>query len=275
MLLDWCPPSQEQVEQRIQRLAQIQQNNTPPAIPNTCEFVCHEIAVINQSTVVSSEEFQSAVDALQIQLNRDWYPMWRTTAQLIVCSPHTIIPAHAWRIQIQDSSDVEGALGYHEEDMFSTPQGLVFAKDSERLGLNWTVTFSHELLEIMANPWVNLTVFDQTLPWAGRLYAYESCDAVQNDAHAYEINGVQVSNFQYPAWFDVTPAPGAQFDYQNLCTRAFEILPGGYMPVYDVSRGGGWSTIHAHMDQMHTRVPGMQVRDRISRTSSSHSPVVN
>ena len=44
----------------------------------------------------------------------------------------------------------------------------------------WTVTFSHrELLEMLADPNINLCAFDED---ARRLYAYEVCDAVEADA---------------------------------------------------------------------------------------------
>jgi len=38
----------------------------------------------------------------------------------------------------------------------------------------------------------------------GKIYALEVCDAVESDKLGYEIDGVMVSDFITPAWFEPT-----------------------------------------------------------------------
>ena len=115
-------------------------------------------------------------------------------------------------------------------------------------GLQWTVTASHELLEMLGDPDINLTAFVQPNPDAatGLLYAYEVCDACENDQFGYDIDGSLVSDFVYPAWFESFRQPGStQFDYQKKISKPFELLPGGYIGVFDVTAGNGWQQIIA------------------------------
>ena len=46
---------------------------------------------------------------------------------------------------------------------------------------------------------------------------------------ASEVDGVSVSNFVMPAWFDPQAAPTAQFDKLGLLTSPFGIVKGGYV----------------------------------------------
>src|SRR6266581_2922217 len=76
--------------------------------------------------------------------------------------------------------------------------------------------------------------------------ADEVADACEADAYGYSIDGTLVSDFVYPAWFeDFRPEGSAQFDYGNRVTRPFEVLPGGYIGVFDVGGGSGWAQITA------------------------------
>ena len=205
-----------------------------------------KVAVKNLSTVVTDAQVTAAVAALQIQLDRDWQPVWGTTATLAVYKKTQAIPSTSWVIYIMDNSDYAGALGYHDENAFYKPYGKVFAKTAKNYGYSWTVTLSHEMLEMMADPYINLTVFNQDTNTTGLLYAYEVCDACEADAFGYRINNVLLSDFVYPAWFDYyQTAPGTRYNYRNTITAPFQLLAGGYIGVFDVAAGSGWTTINA------------------------------
>jgi hypothetical protein len=109
-------------------------------------------------------------------------------------------------------------------------------------GGKWTVTFSHEYLEMLADPNINLCAFDEH---AHRLYAYEVCDAVEADKLGYDIDGVTVSDFVYPGWFEPLHAVKSEnFAFKSAASAPFELLPGGYISYYDL-RGGGWQQLNA------------------------------
>lgn len=204
------------------------------------------ISVINASTVVSDAEVQKVVPALQTQVHRDFAPAWGIDAELQFV-PHGKRPASTtWWLVVLDNSDQAGALGYHDITRQGLPLGKVFAKSDQQYGLQWSVTASHELLEMLADPDINLTAFVQKDMQHGRLYAYEVCDAVEADELGYQIDGVTVSDFVFPAWFETfRKKDAAQFDYCKLVKEPFQLLKGGYIGVYDVNAGGGWTQLTA------------------------------
>jgi len=205
------------------------------------------IAIKNQSTVVTDTQVTAVTTALQIQLDRDYAPAWGETATLVFLNKNQPVPAGAWPIYVLDTSDVAGALGYHDESL-GVPYGRIFVKTCVQYRYSWTVTLSHELLEMINNPNVNLTVFNQASNTRGRIYFHEVGDACEDDNYGYLINGIKVSDFVWPAWFDpAQTAPGTRYDQQRAISAPFQILPGGYVSVFAVSGGSGWTTL-THRD---------------------------
>jgi len=110
---------------------------------------------------------------------------------------------------------------------------------------SWTVTASHELLEMLGDPDINLSAFVQTGNNTASLFSYEVCDPCEMDEQGYEINGVKVSDFVYPSWFEGFREPGStQFDYKNQINAPLKLLPGGYCAVLDIPTGLGWYQIN-------------------------------
>jgi len=85
--------------------------------------------------------------------------------------------AGSWWLVSLDDSDQASALGYHDMTSEGLPLGKVFGTTNLKFGTNWTVTASHELLEMLGDPSINLTVFIQSNSAAGRLYAYDDENA--------------------------------------------------------------------------------------------------
>lgn len=200
-----------------------------------------KVSLINQSTVLTDFQVQSAIPALQTQVHRDFAPVYGIDAD-IAFVPKTASPEpDSWVMAIFDNSDQAGALGYHDLTANGLPLAKVFAGSDMKAGLSWTVTASHELLEMLGDPDIDLTVFVQSSNTSGILYAYEVCDACESDSLGYDIGGTLVSDFVFPTWFESFRAPGSvQFDLQNKISKPFQILPGGYIGTFDVTAGSGW-----------------------------------
>lgn len=160
-----------------------------------------KIVIINESTVVSDAEVEQYVEALQIQIDRDFVPPWGLPAELVALSANDPIPKGAWWIALLDNSDQAGALGYHDVTIEGLPLGKVFAKTDLQYGAKVSVTLSHELLEMLADPHINLCALVEHRT-STSLYAYEVGDPVESDVDGYEIKGVTVSDFVFPAWFE-------------------------------------------------------------------------
>jgi hypothetical protein len=141
-----------------------------------------------------------------------------------------------WQISVIDDPDQAGALGYHEMTVHGEPLGKVFARLDMQSGASWTVTLSHELLEMLADPWVNWCAEGSD----GRVYALEVCDAVEADALGYEIDGVLVSDFITPSWFEPTAAD--RVDFKRHISKPLQLASGGYISVLGAK---GWTQIAA------------------------------
>lgn len=191
------------------------------------------IACINQATVPLGVDFDKLVAALQKFTDRCFAPVWGTPAKLVAA---TKIPADAWAIVFLDDADVADALGYHDLTPDGFPLSKVFVKTILQSKEKVSVTACHELCEMLVDPATNLCCAGP----GGVIYAYETADAVEEEE--FLLDGIAMSNFVYPSWFEEFRKPGsAQFDYLNNVRKPFQIMKGGYMPVF---KNGKWTTIH-------------------------------
>lgn len=209
-----------------------------------------KIAIINQATV-SFGDLSSIVQALQIQVNRDFAPAWQEDCDLVILSSKT---DDYESLAILDNADQAGALGYHDLSQNGYPVGKVFVRVSVQAGEEVSTVISHELLEMLGNAHVDKIVKN---PKNGYQYAVETADAVE--AESYSINNIKVSNFVYPAWFNAQAPANAKLDHLGNCATPFKINPGGYMPV---QVNGKWTQIFGSQEAF----------ERYHRKDHSRSP---
>lgn len=191
------------------------------------------VEIINESSVLDDSDVKSVVPALQTQVRRDFAPKWGANAKLVFLPKRSKPSPNSWWVGIFDDSHQADVLGYHDLTAKGLPLGRVFASSDMQIGCEWTVTLSHELLEMLANPSSNL--FVQHEANRGLLYPYEVCDACEPDKFGYRIGGILVSDFVHPAWFEHFHKKGsAQFDHRRHMTRPFQVLPGGSIYTFDL-----------------------------------------
>ena len=155
------------------------------------------IAVTNASTCLTDTQVEAVLPALQKQVSVDFKAYWDLDCTLTVLTKGQPLTPGWWQIVILDNPDQAGALGYHEMTSQGTPIGKVFAKLDLDNGSSWTTTLSHELLEMLADPWINWCAVGSN----DKIYALEVCDAVEADNLGYQIDGVLLSDFVTPSWF--------------------------------------------------------------------------
>lgn len=202
-----------------------------------------QIAFINASTVVGDPEALLCMKALQSQMDNDYFPIWGKTAQLFFFNQkdRKLIDKKYWHLVLLDNADQAGALGYHDLTRAGLPMGKIFAKTTMKYGGKWTVTASHELLEMLQDPYINLTANSAD---GNTQYAFENCDACEETD--YDINGITVSNFVRPEWFEDGHHPeGTQYDFLKLIKKPFQLLPGGYIGMRDLTKSDGWTQLTA------------------------------
>lgn len=209
------------------------------------------ISVINHSDIADAD-VQAALRAINTQIESDYRPYWSIGATLrlegrSVDKPDADDPrdmrGHAV-LYLWDGSDVDGALGYHDANAAGIPYGFVFTELARQLKEPWTVTLSHEALELLGDPEVNRLVQGPhpSSPKKSVFYWYEMCDAVQDET--YEIGGVPVSNFVLPLYFTGDDESGGRNDFLGTVDKktkktlvSFGINAGGYVGFYNPETG--------------------------------------
>jgi hypothetical protein len=204
------------------------------------------IRVTNEAKTPLGVDLDALIAALNIQVANHFAPFWGVTASVNL----GIAGPGEWSLVLLDNADQADALGYHDLTDDGQPRGKMFVATTIEDKQLVSVTTSHELLEMLVDPGIQMCADTAN----GTIYAYEVCDAVENNT--YEINGVTVSDFVTPAWFEEFRKPNSEiFDYLKQVTQPFELLPGGYI---GVMKHGRWSQIFA--DKPRHRPRNRQIR---------------
>jgi len=191
------------------------------------------IACFNRATVALGVDWSALIKAMQGYVDLYIAPVWGTPAKLITSKGYV---KGAWAMIFLDDADQPGALAYHDLTPDGMPQSKVFVKTTLKNGDKVSVSASHELVEMLVDPAINLM---STGPDPKTIYAYESADPVE--ALSFPVNGIPMSDFVYPSWFETFHKPGSvPFDRMKKVKRPFQILSGGYQIIF---KGGKWSQI--------------------------------
>ncbi len=183
------------------------------------------IACFNQATSALGVSFDQLIPALQKFVDDYFAPVWGTPARL---AKATGFVQGNWAIAFLEDADVANALGYHDLTPDGLPLAKVFVRTTLEAGDQVSVTASHELAEMLADPAINLY---STGPNAQYLYAYETADPVEEES--FSVDGISMSDFVFPSYFEVfRKANSVQFDQMNKVTKPFQILKGGYQIVW-------------------------------------------
>jgi hypothetical protein len=177
--------------------------------------------------------------ALSYQAQYHFQPHWGSSATVTPFSASTPIPPDAWQLVLLDDSDQAGALGYHDWTAAGFPIGKVFVETDHKYGALPSVTASHELLEMLADP--DISRCYQT--GNARFHALEVGDPVEADADGYQVYGLQMSNFILPTWFGQNGVPSdGRYDRLGQLTAPLSLRAGGYASYWS---GGGWHQVDA------------------------------
>ena len=191
--------------------------------------------VVNQSTLVNNDDVKKMVKAVNTQVRDHIAPAWGTSRVVVefhggdLTTVQNEVPKDDWVFALLDSPDQAGDLGWHWQDDKDHIYGEIFAKPcldagSTALGGTYAISsvLSHEAAETLGDRYCN----DWSDSGRGILVAKELSDPVEADG--YQIDGVQVSNFVLPEWFDPTVSAGEKFDYLGKCSAPFSMTPGVY-----------------------------------------------
>lgn len=207
------------------------------------------ISIVNHTNgKLSDEKVQEGVRAVNRQIAHDFQPHWHMSAELRLEGSIGKRPDQKRLpelrgdaiIYLWDDVNVDDALGFHERNAAGVPFGFVFTELVKEMDEPWTVTFSHEALELLGDPEVNLLVAGPHPgdPAKEVFHWYEMCDAVQDDK--YKVDGIWVSNFVLPLYFTAGHEEGGRNDFlgrtnpkTKLALQSFGINAGGYIGFFN------------------------------------------
>lgn len=213
------------------------------------------VALVSLTSEVSNRSLMQAAAAVQKQITRDFTPYWGIRATVDAFEDLASVPSDYHPVVLFGDADelrgqVEVAIGgeyaerliddfergrlsgLHLNAFTRQPFALVSAEGV------WSVTLSHEVLELIADPYGNRLVAARHPQLAGERVKYllEVCDPCQ--ATWYPVNGVPVSDFYTPRYFDPVGVDTGRYSFTGALEYPLQILDGGYLSWIDPTDSG-------------------------------------
>jgi len=187
------------------------------------------IALVPDSPSVTLADISPVASAIQKQVTRDFGPIWAINATVDAFEKLEAVPIDYWWIIVCDDLHPGGG-GFHLDD-HGQPIALVQADPG------WELAASHEALEMLADPSGNRTIAGAPPPRVPEPYSHfervkyllEVCDPCNAKEFAYEVNGVRVSDFVTPHYFDPPGATGVPCSFRGSVKEPHTVLKGGYV----------------------------------------------
>ncbi|MFI5016720.1 MAG: hypothetical protein ACHQHK_02120 [Dongiales bacterium] len=192
-----------------------------------------QIALVSTTRDAPLPEVAQTAAALQTQVSRDLGQFWGAQACVSAFGSLSDIPIGYWPIVVSDTMPEPGAAGMHL-DRHGNPYCLV------ECGPTWSLAASHECLEMLVDPTGNWQIWGSSpLPEQSEVgYLVEICDPCQDAQFGYAIDGVLVSDFCTPSFFEPEDDAGARYSFTGAVERPLAALRNGYLSWFDpLSRG--------------------------------------
>ena len=182
-----------------------------------------QMALVSEVSALSDSELTRAGAALQKQLTRDFGPIWDVKATIDAFARLEDVPLSYWPILVQEDIHMDAAGVHLDKD----GQPFALVQHSNR----WTLTASHEMLEMSADPFGNRLVASRSVKRGqGRVqYLVEVADPSEAPEFGYHVNGVLVSDFYTPNYFDPVATVGTRYSFTGAIEKPRQVLRGGYL----------------------------------------------
>jgi hypothetical protein len=192
-----------------------------------------QVGLVDTTGEIDTDLVHSTSMALNLQVTRDLPQFWPVSATVTYLPNPEKIPAGVWPVQlVKTLPPNEG--GFHS-DKHKQPFAKVIATTEDP---TWTVDASHETLEMLVDPYgsrmqssVAIEIVDDKIQDGTGQFGYlvEACDPCEANDYAYTINGIAVSDFITPHFYDPLATTGTRYSFTGAITGPRQILPGGYI----------------------------------------------
>jgi hypothetical protein len=190
------------------------------------------IGLISQTADADDATVQKVAAAIDIQLRRDVGPVWNVAGTMQAFPNGTHPPAGVSPIFIVDNTPNHFG-GLHTTTDGGLPWAIVL------VSRDWHLAASHEAIELLIDPTGNRMQEALSVQIApdGTVqdgpdrvsYVVEACDPLEDGSYNYPIEGIGVSDFYTPAYFDDARTTGTRYSFNGALTRPRDIRPNGYI----------------------------------------------
>ena len=185
-----------------------------------------KVALINPTNdgAVPPATLERYAAALQKQVDNHLAPAWNVRADISVLDAGAVVPQGTSPLNIVNA--LAGQAGVHTNDQ---GQPSAEAVNGDQL----SITLSHELLEMLVDPsGTRVTRAPDLDPYSGGqqvAYLVEVCDPCA--VYSYDIDGVPVSDFVLPSFYD--PYATGNVDFADFLARPLTVPLGCYISWLD------------------------------------------
>ena len=192
-----------------------------------------QVGLVDKTGKLDTQLLQETAAALSVQVTRDVAPVWNVQATVQYLQNPNAIPSGVWPVFLVAKLP-PGEGGFHLDKKNQPYSEVIGTPDSN----DWTIDASHETIEMLVDPSGNRlqtslaiaisgdTVEDSTGQFE---YLVEACDPCEANTYAYSINGIAVSDFITPNFYDPVVTRGTRYSFAGNIERPRQILSGGYI----------------------------------------------
>lgn len=191
-----------------------------------------EVGIVDTTGQIDRKLVEACAKALNTQvthLARAWDV--RANVKYLPCDGKT--PTWMWLIRlVKELPPTEG--GFHQT-RHNQPYAKVIASRNDS---TWTIDASHELCEMLIDPYGNKMQSSKAIRIVGNgvedikgrfNYLVEACDPCQAQGCSYEIDGIKMSDCVTPQFYDDAFKKDTRYSITGAVKAPRQILPGGYI----------------------------------------------
>jgi hypothetical protein len=197
-----------------------------------------QVGLTDRTREIDPRLVQEAAAALNIQVLDDLAQYWDVKATVRYLPDPMVIPAEVWPVYLVGELP-EKLWGVHL-DKKQKPYALVETVSGSN---DWTIEASHEIIEMLVDPSGNrlrtsfaieITPDKKIRDTSGQFnYLVEACDPCQGSRYAYSVQGIAVSDFITPHFYDPELTSGTRYSFGDHIPEPRRVLPGGYISFVD------------------------------------------
>ena len=196
-----------------------------------------QVGLVDKTGALDPALVQAAAASLNIQVMRDLAQWWNVQATVRHLPDPKAIPVGVWPVFLVAKLP-PGEGGVHL-DKKNQPYALVIGTPGSN---DWTIDASHETLEMLVDPAGNRLQTSRAIDIVGKdvqdgtgefEYLVEACDPCEANQYAYSIQGIAVSDFITPHFYEPVVTAGTRYSFGGNIKKPRQLLPGGYISFID------------------------------------------